>query len=85
VRSRGNDDRFRLHGKHSGERGPGNPEGLGETEMCLELLTARRNSPGQRTRRGLNGGRGTAVVLGERWRDLAVRVRRAREGMRELN
>jgi hypothetical protein len=46
-----------------------------QIERCPELLMARRNSPGQQTRRGLNGGRGTATVLGERWRGLAGRER----------
>jgi hypothetical protein len=38
---------LRLHGKHSSERGLGNPKGLGRTEVCPELPTTRRNSPGQ--------------------------------------
>jgi hypothetical protein len=36
-----------------------NPRGWGRTERCLELLTARQNSPRQRAQHGLDGGRGT--------------------------
>jgi hypothetical protein len=36
---------LRLHREVSGELGPGEPEGLGRTEGCPELLTMRRNSP----------------------------------------
>jgi hypothetical protein len=68
VKSRVDDGGLWLHGKHSGERGLGNLEGLGRTEGCPELLTARRNSPGERTRWGLNGGRETVAVFGERRR-----------------
>jgi hypothetical protein len=62
-----------------------NQRGWGQTERCPELLMARRDSPGQWTRRGLNDGRGTVAVLGEQRRGLAGRVRRAREGARELS
>jgi hypothetical protein len=64
VKSWFDDDRLHLDGKHSGEHGSGNPEGLGANRGVPELLTVRRNSPGQRTRRGLNGGRGTVAVFG---------------------
>jgi hypothetical protein len=78
MKSRVDGGGLRLHGKHFAERESGKPEGLGpRTEGCLELLTARRNSPGQRTRRGLNDGRRTAVVFDEQRRSLAGRMRRS--------
>jgi hypothetical protein len=84
VKSRVDGDELWLHGKHSGEHGPSKPVGLGRTEGCPELLTARWNSPGQRTRRGRNESRRTAAVPGERRWSLAGRVHRVREGAREL-
>jgi hypothetical protein len=40
-----------------------NQRGRGRTKGCLELLTARQNSPRQQTQRGFNDGRGTGGGL----------------------
>jgi hypothetical protein len=61
---------LRLHGENSGERGPGEPEGLGRTEGCPGLLTTRWNSARQRARRGLDGDR----RIGARPRRAAVEL-----------
>jgi hypothetical protein len=53
--------RLWLYGEVSGEHGPGEPEGLGRTEGCPELLTARQNSPRQQARQWLDGDRRTGA------------------------
>jgi hypothetical protein len=78
VKSQVDGGGLRLHRKHSAEHEPGKPEGLGpRTEGCPELLMARRNSPEQRTRRGLNDGRRTAAVFDEQRWSLVGRMRRS--------
>ena len=52
---------FWLHGEVSGERGLGEPEGLGRTEGCPELLMTRPNSPRQRAWRRLDNDRRMSV------------------------
>jgi hypothetical protein len=59
-----------------------NQGGKRQTEGCPELWVMRRCLPRPRTRRGLNGGRGTVAVFGERRWSLSGHVRRVREGAR---
>jgi hypothetical protein len=73
---------LRLHGEVFGERGLGEPEGLGRTEGCPELLTARRNSPRQRARRWLDGDRRTGARPRRAAAELPRRARGARERAR---
>jgi hypothetical protein len=54
---------LRLHGEDPGERGLANQRSWGRTERCPKFLTERQNSPRQRARRGLDGGRGTGCRL----------------------
>jgi hypothetical protein len=49
-----------------------NQRGRRRTKGCPESPMARRNSPRQRMRRGLNGGRGTTTVFDERRRSCLV-------------
>jgi hypothetical protein len=70
---------LRLHGEVSDERGPGELDGLGRTEGCPELLTARRNSPRQRARRWLDGER----RMGARPRRAAAELPRRAQSKRE--
>ena len=62
-----------------------NQRGKGQTEGCPELRVMWRTLPRQRTRQGLNGGRGMVVVFDERRRSLPGCMCRAREGARELS
>jgi hypothetical protein len=47
---------LRLHGENAGERGPGEPEGLGANRKMSPLLAKRCSSPRQRARQRLNDG-----------------------------
>jgi hypothetical protein len=62
-----------------------NHRGKRQTEGCPELRVMRPCLPRPWTRRGLNDGRGTAAVFGERRRSLSSRVRRVREEARGFN
>jgi hypothetical protein len=71
---------LRLHGEKTGERGPGETEGLGQTRGCPVLLAKRQSSPRQQTWQKLDDGHGTGD--GSRRSSMGARRARESEGVR---
>ena len=77
-----NDGGLRLHKKCSNERGPGKPgrenANLRVSRVAGDAAVLTKTTDAM----GLNDGRGTVTVFGERRRSLSGRMRRVREGAR---
>jgi hypothetical protein len=73
---------LQLHVEDAGEHGPGEPEGLGQTEGCPGLLTKRRNSPRQRARQRLHGSHRTSGGPRRAAAELPGRARSVRRVLR---